>query len=233
MEAQATDAIAFGAAFSIEQNTSYFVLTQLVSCLLFMDTDQGSPTPEKIANRLKGTHSQIWRVTSRTHFYIELGIRYNHVFVNTLFPSEQNQRPRESIVRLQKRGRKSMTASIGNALGIGSRTQPNDRTSQVIKQITTQLIDKLQAACSTGLIIVVEDMQWIDEDSLQVLGELVKQEFDGVTFIFTCRPPKEIHGEFAGNITNFREGLERSQNHLTMNIGMYTSSFPELVLNIA
>lgn len=55
VEAQASDAIAFAAAFSIEQNTPYFVLRQLVNCLLFMDTDQGhSPTPETIANRLKG-----------------------------------------------------------------------------------------------------------------------------------------------------------------------------------
>lgn len=150
-------------------------------------------------------------------------MRYNHIFVNTLFPSDSTrQRVRESIIQLRKRGRKSIPGTVATSIRSARshvvRTS-SARVNQTVKDFVTKLIDKLQAAASKGMLIIVEDMQWVDQQSLQILRELASQEFDAVTFVFTSRPPAEIQGETSVTLKHLLDEMEKNKNHLTINIG--------------
>jgi DNA-binding CsgD family transcriptional regulator len=87
--------------------------------------------------------------------------------------------------------------ALGSALGLSDRA-PADRF--LVGLATLTLLS--EAATSEGLLCIVDDAQWLDQESLQVLTFVARRlGADSIALVFGIRPFRSIPPEF--------EGLER------------------------
>lgn len=70
--------------------------------------------------------------------------------------------------------------------------QEDDEQDEVVKFLCL-LINKTQEMSDKALVVIVEDIQWMDLESMGTFRSLVTMQFKRVTFIFTSRTFSEVH----------------------------------------
>ena len=178
--------------FAIEQNTSFYVLQQLLASLVGFDpvtnmsdnewNDKGGLTVRAVNDMagLNATSSNENPILSRLR---ELEMKCSTCVLTHLLSRQGQNRGRDSMSRMSNMLRRIKPARVSNL----------ERSSLV--QFFRRLLLKISAPLADEgrkCTIVIENLHWVDLNSLKVLVELIKEEIPMVTFILSSRPTTSI-----------------------------------------
>lgn len=172
--------IIFAASFSIEQNTAYYVARQLICSMLEIDEDDGS---DKILDAFK-----------------KIQVKTDFKSLSAIFP-ETIVDQRESI-RILARSPESF--NMRKAVDFASPIKPKEHNR--IVTLMTQVVINYQELVikdeDQSLLLIIEDLQWCDKHTLELIIGLIKAELPRVVVIMSSR-------DLAGiTDTNRRETLQ-------------------------
>ena len=180
--------------FAIEQNSTFYVLQQLLASLVGFDPVTNMSDNEWNDNpshshmftsvndmaSLNATASNENPILSRLR---DLKMKCSTCVLTHLLPRQQQNRGRDSMSRMSNMLRRIKPPRI-------SKVERN-----ALVQFFKTLLLKITAALAEEgkkCVLVVENLHWADLNSFKVLVELIKEEIPMVTFLLSTRPTTGI-----------------------------------------
>mmetsp|Transcript_9289 Transcript_9289/g.10713 ORF Transcript_9289/g.10713 Transcript_9289/m.10713 type:complete len:1028 (-) Transcript_9289:173-3256(-) len=197
--------VVFGAGFQIEQNTSCFAIRQLIGSLMDIDDPINIEQPA-LAAKLAQLGVKVDNSTTK------------HIFPNAVKGHRSNQRSTRNILTGSKG---DDSRSQRNLIRAMHTTQVNEMKPKHVSSVTT-FFKNLVASQSRGgnieVVVFLEDIQWLDVNSFDILLELISNRIPNVVFILSARSSSSINDEARQRLEGLISLLKKIASAATINL---------------
>uniref|UniRef100_A0A7S3UYL5 Guanylate cyclase domain-containing protein n=1 Tax=Aplanochytrium stocchinoi TaxID=215587 RepID=A0A7S3UYL5_9STRA len=197
--------VVFGAGFQIEENTSCFSIRQIISSMLGIDGDPSEMESPAVLAKCQ-----------------QAGVKPDKVALGHIFP---NMAAGHSHASSSKSSRNILRSSTKANDGKSKRDLQRAMNTAVVSSIKTKdqkaivnFFKSLVASSHKGnhngieTVIIIEDIQWLDANSYEVVLDLIKEKIPKVAIILTSRSLNAIDKDAQYKLKQLLELLKKQPN---------------------